>query len=1127
MRNLKKVIALIAVFAMVLTTATFAASFPDVEAGSAAAEAISTLADLSILKGDENGNYNPDAVVTRAEMATIIARIQGYEGDIAATATSFTDVPSTHWASGYVALAAGQGIVNGYGDGKFGPDDTVKYEEAIKMIMVTLGYEPMAADQGGYPAGYIAAANSQKVLSGVTGGVTGQGCARSTIAQLVYNAIDTALMIRTGYGTESSYVVTGTNNDYHRQTLMSERLDITKLKGFVLANEVTSLKDGNVDIDTDAVATVEIRVNGNFKNTGSEKYGDISVADKVTPDMTFRIGDSNAGSFLGKQVVFYVQEDNYNDDDVILSITEETSKNNEVSFTLDQYDGIDVTDRNTTINYLKNPTDRTAAKLRVQSGKSDEVFLVYNGVSVGITNLETYFTNTSGGSYVSPDSKVGGKVTMLDTDSTTGYDVIMIEIAATAVVDKISGNTVRFKANAGNVNKYNNRVNNIQFDEDATDFICTITKDGKAIEYTELKEWDVLSIVTNNDVENVYDVRVVSNQLDGKINSTKPSKTSATEVSLRIDGKDYDVAEGYYANGTMKAGAVGMFYIDEYGKIAAYDKNGSSQAATNVADNYGYVLDARDSEDEFENQSVRLKLLTNKKGVVELLLANSVTVTEGDEDKSIRIDGTTIKYDDKVIKATELAKMFKNQLIRFGVSSNDSKINSVEFAVTNPDNDTDFTLAGYAPNASYDESTQRLNAGGRFDIDETTTVFYITNADANLSLATPSGGKLNVTGTADADSSSIATGADLAEGDDFACAVYDEDETTGIAKVVVVFNQDGMVSPSTSMAVIDSISRSVDEYSDYIYTIEYYQDGEKKTANTTSDVYDDRNENGLIDANRGDIFKFAYDEAGVIKKAQKNVIFGGSDNLRTELAASANGNAFDAGLPTISYMAKDSGMQTYYAGSVVGFKSSTNSLTLRLANGTEESFKVNNTGVYVYDPELRDTRRLSVGDTSFFDVDEDLVDANGVVYERTGSGAQILVKDTPALGMLGYAIVRVYDGDAVEVLYVAPYDYKGYDVRPKAATVAVTGVSLDKTEATLEIDGTVTLAETVAPANASDKTVTWTSSDEAVATVANGVVTAKAAGEATITVTTKDGSKTATCKITVNAADAGEPPVAE
>ena len=93
-------------------------------------------------------------------------------------------------------------------------------------------------------------------------------------------------------------------------------------------------------------------------------------------------------------------------------------------------------------------------------------------------------------------------------------------------------------------------------------------------------------------------------------------------------------------------------------------------------------------------------------------------------------------------------------------------------------------------------------------------------------------------------------------------------------------------------------------------------------------------------------------------------------------------------------------------------------------------------------------------------------------------------------------------------------------------TVNVTGVTLSQSEAAMTVGGkTLTLTATVAPDNATDKTVVWTSSDETVATVADGVVTAVAAGTATITATATNGTddttddKTATCTITVTDPD--------
>ena len=91
-------------------------------------------------------------------------------------------------------------------------------------------------------------------------------------------------------------------------------------------------------------------------------------------------------------------------------------------------------------------------------------------------------------------------------------------------------------------------------------------------------------------------------------------------------------------------------------------------------------------------------------------------------------------------------------------------------------------------------------------------------------------------------------------------------------------------------------------------------------------------------------------------------------------------------------------------------------------------------------------------------------------------------------------------------------------VTVKAKAVNVTEVSLDKTELTLTEGETETLTATVRPDNADNRKVTWSSDKTEVATVGgDGKVTAVKAGVAVVTVTTEDGGKTATCKVTVKA----------
>lgn len=87
---------------------------------------------------------------------------------------------------------------------------------------------------------------------------------------------------------------------------------------------------------------------------------------------------------------------------------------------------------------------------------------------------------------------------------------------------------------------------------------------------------------------------------------------------------------------------------------------------------------------------------------------------------------------------------------------------------------------------------------------------------------------------------------------------------------------------------------------------------------------------------------------------------------------------------------------------------------------------------------------------------------------------------------------------------------------PAPTTISVSSVSLSPSSLTLTEGDKETLSATVLPDNATDKTIEWSTSDATIVSVdENGKITAVKAGTATITVKTKDGGKTATCKITV------------
>lgn len=103
-----------------------------------------------------------------------------------------------------------------------------------------------------------------------------------------------------------------------------------------------------------------------------------------------------------------------------------------------------------------------------------------------------------------------------------------------------------------------------------------------------------------------------------------------------------------------------------------------------------------------------------------------------------------------------------------------------------------------------------------------------------------------------------------------------------------------------------------------------------------------------------------------------------------------------------------------------------------------------------------------------------------------------------------------------QAIYGGPA-YEGTDPFDPGDPVSATGVSLNKSQETISVNGTLQLTATVKPANATNKSVTWSSSDNSVATVSNtGMVRAVKEGTCEITVTTVDGGFTAKCSLTVN-----------
>lgn len=145
MRKFKALIAVLtaAVLVFSLVGTAFAASAPSDVQGTKYEVAAGKLMALGISSGWGGGQFNPSAAVTRAQFSVLVVNELGLKDAAAAlqgTDTQFKDVKGSYWASGAIQVATTKGIISGYGDGTFRPEQPITYMEAAILTVRALGY---------------------------------------------------------------------------------------------------------------------------------------------------------------------------------------------------------------------------------------------------------------------------------------------------------------------------------------------------------------------------------------------------------------------------------------------------------------------------------------------------------------------------------------------------------------------------------------------------------------------------------------------------------------------------------------------------------------------------------------------------------------------------------------------------------------------------------------------------------------------------------------------------------------------------------------------------------------------------------------------------------------------------
>ena len=314
MRNLKRVLSLALASVMLIGMMVVGASAANYDDFSdkdkiVNKEAVSTLVELGVIAGKDDGTYDPTGIVTRGEMAKMICVVLNGGKDPSlgnVTKYSYTDTVG-HWAAPYIEYCAIRGIVAGKGDGTFGPNETVTGSQAAKMLLVAAGYQ--SAIEGFTGANWEVNTNVRANAVGLYDGLDinpSQGLTRDSAAQMVYNILDVEqvtykyTLVANGDGTFTS--VTEIDKTADNKTVLEDKFGAVKVEGVVVANEVADLNsskknDNKVLVGSalDAGKTKIVITNGG-KDEDQNEY---------TGTQTFKV--STGLDQLGRTVRLYVK----------------------------------------------------------------------------------------------------------------------------------------------------------------------------------------------------------------------------------------------------------------------------------------------------------------------------------------------------------------------------------------------------------------------------------------------------------------------------------------------------------------------------------------------------------------------------------------------------------------------------------------------------------------------------------------------------------------------------------------------------------------------------------------------------------------------------------------------------
>ena len=291
MRNLKKILAMVLALVMSLSlmATAGAADFTDASSINEKYEtAIEVLEGLGVFKGYQDGTFQPQGSITRAETAAIIYRIvtgdvKDEQVGIYADYNLFTDVPSTSWFAGYVNYCANAEYIKGVGGGKFNPNAQVTGYAALAMILRAIGYTANGGFTGSdWEVQTARTAESRKITKNIMTGTLGQNANRETVAEILFQAILVNMV---------DHNILNTNNGNQGYTEIDETLGyktfkLEQIEGVVTGNEFADLK------------STQVLDKGQTQLQTEDSLRDLAISTRITD-----VGESRYAYITGSKVL--------------------------------------------------------------------------------------------------------------------------------------------------------------------------------------------------------------------------------------------------------------------------------------------------------------------------------------------------------------------------------------------------------------------------------------------------------------------------------------------------------------------------------------------------------------------------------------------------------------------------------------------------------------------------------------------------------------------------------------------------------------------------------------------------------------------------------------------------------